>query len=187
MRLFLAIDPGEDCRRSLAIALERVHAAVTSGVRWVQVDKLHVTLAFFGEVNEKRLNDILEAGRRVVSRHVPFSASISGSGVFPNWRRPRVVWLGLHDTGHLMELGNDVGSMSASLGFPPDHAFRAHLTIGRIPHPLSAGQREALQSALAGLSEVHPFDVTRVVLMQSALSPKGSTYSEVASFPLGGA
>ena len=164
-----------------------MQAVATSGVRWVKADKLHVTLAFFGEVGEKRLNDILTAGREVASRHSPFAASISGSGVFPNWRRPRVVWLGLHDGDHLMNLGNDVGSMSASLGFPPDHAFRAHLTIGRIPNPLSASQRKELQSALAGLSEVHPFDVTRVVLMQSALSPKGSTYSEVASFPLGGA
>jgi 2'-5' RNA ligase len=51
---------------------------------------------------------------------------------------------------------------------------------------LSAEQRKNLQSALAGFSGTHPFDVTRVVLMRSTLSPKGSAYSEVASFPLGG-
>lgn len=187
MRLFLAIDPGEECRRSLAGALGRVQATATSGVRWVNVDKLHITLAFLGEVEEKRVEDIRVAAHAVVARHSRFGATISGSGVFPNWRRPRVVWFGLHDGDHLMDLGNDVGRMSASLGFPPDHAFRAHLTIGRIPHPLSADQRRELQSALAGLSEVHPFDVTRVELMRSTLSPKGSAYSVVATFPLGGA
>jgi 2'-5' RNA ligase len=185
VRLFLAIDTGEECRRSLASVLAGVRAA-TSGVRWVHDDKLHITLAFFGEVEEKRLDQIAAAIAEVAARHVEFPAAVSGSGVFPDWRRPRVVWLGLHDAGRLVELGKDVERMSASLGFPPDHPFRAHLTIGRVPHPLSAGQRQSLQTALAGLSETHPFDVNRVVLMRSTLSPNGSVYSEVASFPLGG-
>lgn len=185
MRLFLAIDPGEECRRSLAGALAGVREA-TSGVRWVQDDKLHVTLAFFGDVEGSRVDQIREATAEVAARHAQFAASVSGSGVFPDWRRPRVVWLGLHDTGRLTELGKDVARMSASLGFPTDRPFTAHLTIGRVPGPLSAGQRKILQSALAGLTVTHPFDVERVVLMRSTLSPKGSAYSEVASFPLGG-
>ncbi len=186
VRLFLAIDPGDDCRRSLARVLTDVRAA-TSGVRWVQDDKLHITLAFFGDAEEERVDQIRDATAKVAGHHAPFPATVSGSGVFPDWRRPRVVWSGLHDTGRLMELGKDIGKMSASIGFPPDHPFRAHLTIGRIPRPLSADERKNLQSALTGLSGTHPFDVTRVVLMRSTLSPKGSAYSEVASFPLGGA
>jgi RNA 2',3'-cyclic 3'-phosphodiesterase len=186
VRLFLAIDPGEECRRSLLGALAGVRDAA-SGVRWVQDDKLHVTLAFFGEVEEKLIDQIRDATAEVVARHARFPATISGSGVFPDWRRPRVVWVGLHDGDRLIELGKNLGKMCASLGFPPDHPFRAHLTIGRVPRPLSAGDRKILQSALAGLTVTHPFDVKRVVLMRSTQSAKGSVYSEVASFPLGGA
>ena len=186
MRLFLAIDPGEECRSRLASVVAAVRAS-SSGVRWVRDGKLHVTLAFFGDVPEAHVDDLRTAARQVVVRHQPFPASVSGSGVFPDWRRPRVVWLGLGDNSQMMQLGNEIGVMSTALGFPPDHPFRAHLTIGRIPRPLSATQREALRSALGSLSGAYPFDVTRVVLMRSGLSPAGSEYSELASFPLGGA
>ena len=186
MRLFLAIDPGDECRRSLAKTLDAVRAS-TDGIRWVQDGKLHVTLAFFGEVPEDRIDEFRGAAGSVATRHAPFAVNVSGSGVFPDWRRPRVVWLGLHDFGALMRLGADVGQMSTKLGFPPDHPFRAHLTIGRIQRPLLRQQRDVLRDALAGFSGSHPFEVTRVVLMRSTLGPGGSVYSEVASLPLGGA
>ena len=185
MRLFLAIDPGDECRRRLASAIAIVRSA-TNGVRWVRDGKLHITLAFLGEVEDARADDVRNAMSKVVVRHTPFSAAISGSGVFPDWRRPRVVWFGIQDGGAMTQLGNDINEMCASLGLPLDHPFRAHVTIGRVPHPLSSGQRDQLRKALSGLSEAHPFDVTRVILMRSTLAPSGSEYSEVGSFPLGG-
>ena len=185
MRLFLAIDPGDECRRRLASAIAIVRSA-TNGVRWVRDGKLHITLAFLGEVDDARVDEVREATREVAERHTRFAAAITGSGVFPDWRRPRVVWFGIQDGGAMTELGNDINAMCTSLGVPPDHPFRAHLTIGRVPHPMSSGQRDQLRTALAGLSEAHPFDVTRVILMRSKLAPSGSEYSEVGSFPLGG-
>jgi 2'-5' RNA ligase len=186
VRLFLAIDPGDDCRHRLAsvVALMR---ATSNGVRWVRDGNLHVTLSFLGEVADARVEEITGAMQQLSLRHRPFAAAVAGSGVFPDWRRPRIVWLGLRDTGGLTELGTDVGRMCTTLGFPPDHAFRAHVTIGRITRPLSVTQRDELKRALNTLSEVYPFDVTRVALMRSTVGPGGSEYSEVASFPLGGA
>ena len=185
VRLFLAIDPGEECRRRLASAIAIVRSA-TNGVRWTRDEKLHVTLAFLGDVGDARVDDVRAATSNVTARHAPFPAAVSGSGVFPNWSRPRVVWFGIQDAGRMTELGNDINAMCASLGFPPDHPFRAHLTIGRVPHPMSSGQRDQLRKALGTLSEAHPFDVTRVILMRSKLAQSGSEYSEVGSFPLGG-
>jgi RNA 2',3'-cyclic 3'-phosphodiesterase len=185
VRLFLAIDPGDECRQRLASVVALVRAA-TTGVRWVRDGKLHVTLAFLGEVDEGRVDAIREAMTHVARRHAAFEVAVAGSGVFPDWRRPRVVWLGFQETGALMQLGNDVNAMCKALGFPQDHPFRAHLTIGRIPHGLSAEQRDGLRSALAALTVTHPFVVTRVELMRSKLAPSGSEYSEIASFPLGG-
>ena len=186
MRLFLAIDPGDDCRLRLASVIALVRAS-TSGVRWVRDGKLHVTLSFLGEVDETRVEAVRAATREVAGRHAPFPASVTGTGVFPDWRRPRVVWLGLRDEGRLTRLGEDLGEVFGGLGFPAEHPFRAHLTIGRITRPLSAQQRDVLRKALASLSEAYPFDATRVILMRSTLGPGGSEYSELASFPLGGA
>jgi 2'-5' RNA ligase len=186
VRLFLAVDPGDECRRRLAPVLEQVRASARA-VRWVHDANIHVTLAFPGEVGEERVPGLLDAARQLTTRHAPFSAAVTGGGAFPDWRRPRVVWLGVRDAGALQRLGEDAGRMCASLGFPPDHPFSAHLTIGRVKHPMPAHQRESLRTALSSLAESYPFHVERVVLMRSALSSAGSVYSEVASLPLVGA
>ena len=186
MRLFLAIDPGDECRHYLAGIVESIRVN-TSGIRWVSESKFHLTLAFLGEVDESQVNVISAAVRAVAARHAPFTASVAGAGVFPDWRRVRVVWLGIRDSGSLAELGNDMTDMSARLGFP-QRAFRAHLTIGRTTGPLSAEQKGDLSRALAPRRDKsYPFEVTRVVLMHSAPGADGSTYSELASFPLSGA
>ena len=186
MRLFLAIDPGEECRRHVAGIVDAIRAT-TSGIRWLREGNFHLTLAFLGEVDESRVPEISTAARDAAARHSPFSVAITGAGVFPDWRKLRVVWFGLKDTGALVELGRDIGAMSAALGFP-QRPFRAHLTIGRTTGPLSAEQKVSLSKALALHREAsYPFGVSRVLLMRSTLSPAGSVYSELGSFPLGGA
>lgn len=185
MRLFLAIDPGEECRRHVAGIVDAIRAS-TSGIRWLREGHFHLTLSFLGEVDESRLPEISAAAREVSARHAPFTVAITEAGVFPDWRKLRVVWFGLRDTGSLAELGRDIGAMSAALGFP-QRAFRAHLTIGRTTGPLSAEQKASLSKALASRRGTsYPFFVSRVLLMRSTLSPAGSEYSELASFPLGG-
>lgn len=157
----------------------------TTKIRWVQEEKLHVTLAFLGEVEEELVPRLTEDVARSVRRHATFRVSVGAGGVFPDWRRPRVVWLGLRDGGELQRLGNDILSACAALGFPSDHAFRAHLTIGRVADRLPNNVREPLRAKLA-TATTHHFDVTRVVLMRSVLGRAGSVYSELASLPLGG-
>ena len=186
MRLFLAIDPGDECRRHVAGIVDAIRAG-TTGIRWLREGNFHLTLSFLGDVDESRIPEISTAARDVVARHSPFSGSIAGAGVFPDWRKLRVVWFGLRDAGALAELGKDIGAMSAALGFP-QRPFRAHLTIGRTTGPLSAEQKVSLSKALALHKEAsYQFDVSRVLLMQSTLSRAGSEYSELGSFPLGGA
>jgi len=184
VRVFLAVDPGDACRHSIAGVVDSLRTT-TSGVRWIREANLHLTMAFLGEVDESRLPGIFTATAAVARRHRPFAATISGAGAFPDWHRVRVVWLGLSDAGAMVHLGTDLGEMCTGLGFP-QRAFRAHLTIGRTTGPLSAEQKVTLRKALAlHKASAYPFDVSRVLVMKSALSPAGSVYSELASFPLG--
>lgn len=184
MRLFLAIEPGDACRQRLASVIGLLRST-TNGVRWVREAKLHVTLAFLGEVDELRVSDLRDAAKQLALRHRVFSAAVEGSGVFPDWRRPRVVWLGIRGPQDLQDLGDDIGAMCQAQGFPLDHPFRAHVTIGRVSRPLSGAHRDALRRSLSSLSGTYPFDVTRVVLLRSTMGADGSEYAEVASFPLG--
>ena len=183
MRLFLAIDPGDACRRALSVQVDALRE-LSANVRWVKEEKLHITLAFLGDVEESRLGSLIEMFQRL-STHTSFSVAVEGGGVFPDWRRARVIWFGLRDAGALQRLGNDATTLCATLGFTSDHPFRAHLTVGRVARPLRAHERDQLRERLASIP-AHLFDVTRVVLMRSEPGRVGSVYSELASFPLGG-
>ena len=185
MRLFLAIDPGDGFRRQIADTIETIRAG-SSGIRWVLDGKLHVTLSFLGEVHEDRIPAITDVAAEVTQHHAAFTVAVQGAGVFPDWRRLRVVWFGLHDAGELRALADDLRKVRPVLGLPPDRPFRAHLTIGRATGPLSAEQKQDLSRALAPFKGSYPFDVSRVILMRSTLSRAGSEYSEMASFPLQG-
>lgn len=185
MRLFLAIDPGDGFRRQIADTVETIRAS-TSGIRWVRDAKLHVTLSFLGEIDESRVPEISAAMTDVAPRHEPFTVNVQGAGVFPDWRKLRVVWFGLKDGGQLARLVEDVRKVRVTLGLPPDRPFRAHLTLGRSTGPLSAEQKASLSKALAPFKGSYPFDVSRVILMRSSLTAGGSEYTELASFALGG-
>ena len=185
LRLFLAIDPGDGLRRQIADTVETIRSS-TSGIRWVRDGKLHVTLSFFGEIEEARVPDIVATTTVIATRHEPFSMAVQKAGVFPDWRRLRVVWFGLKDDGQLAQLVESLREVRRVLGLPPDRPFRPHLTLGRSTGPLSAEQKQSLSRALAPFKGSYPFDVSRVILMRSSLSAAGSEYSELASFPLGG-
>lgn len=185
MRLFLAIDPGDECRRHVTGIVESIRAS-TSGIRWVREGKYHLTLSFLGDVDESRLKDISVAARGVAARHRHFPVSIAGAGVFPDWRRIRVIWLGLRDSGALAKLGKDMSDVATALGFP-QRSFRAHLTIGRTTGPLSAEQKTSLSQAVAERKTgTCQFEVTHMLLMRSTPGHAGSVYATLESFPLGG-
>jgi 2'-5' RNA ligase len=184
VRLFLAIDPVKECRRSIATFIEECRG-LTASIRWVNEEKLHITLAFLGDVHEAQLSALTESIRRTTHTHSTFTVRVDGGGAFPNWRRPRVVWLGLRDGDALQRLGDDIVDTCAALGFPSDHPFRPHLTIGRLKNRLTTAEQEPLRSRLTAV-KTHHFAVTRVMLMRSDLGRGGSVYTELASFPLNG-
>jgi len=70
-------------------------------------------------------------------------------------------------------------------GVGGDCLFHAHLTIGRVSEWKAAGRREVAE-ALATEQDRHfgEWEVGRVDLMQSVLSPQGAAYSVLKSIPL---
>lgn len=186
MRLFLAIDPSPDSRRWLGLVIDGLRA-VSAAVRWSRPEQLHVTLQFLGSVPDARIPPLVDGLRDAVAPHAPFTATLAGAGVFPDWRRPRVAWVGVGDADALHRLAADVRATCAANGYPPDRPFRAHLTLGRVTRALPPAERLGLRASLDGLAATHPFEVSRVVLYRSDPSPTGSRYTEVASFALGGA
>ena len=184
MRLFVAINLPPTTREEIYDDAAPLRAAA-SAVKWVAAPLLHVTLKFLGERDEALVPAYHNAIRLAAARHAPIDVRTTAPGAFPNFRRPRVVWVGMTGEAELRALAGDVDRVFQDLGIPAEsRAFRAHLTLGRVRAELSPHDAAALAEA-AGLAwEPRGFAVRTIDLMHSELGPRGPRYSVLGAAPL---
>ena len=183
MRCFVAIDVSEEVRFSIGGAIEQMRG-LSKGVRWVPPDHVHLTLKFLGEADNAMLLQIQERLSLLCSRHAPFALTVSGTGGFPNLRRPNVLWVGIDESGPLSLLNRDIEQSMAELGFEREEKrFSPHLTVGRVKSKdgLEAVIREWITFKDAVFGTI---TVGETLLMKSALKPGGAEYSKIAGFKL---
>ena len=126
MRLFLALWPREPARDALA-AVARSLAQAASG-KAVPAEKIHLTLAFLGEVAPERLDEVRAAADAI--RGAPFELVLDGVGSF---QKARVAWAGSSGLpGALVRLQSDLETGLRAAGFALDERpFAAHVTLAR--------------------------------------------------------
>lgn len=184
MRLFIAVNLPPATRDTIYADAAALRAA-TSAIRWVAPGALHVTMKFLGEQDERLVEDLRGALEGVAARHAPLDVRTSGMGVFPNFRRPRVVWLGMTGEVALRALAGDIDRALEPLGIPREtRAFHAHLTLGRVTGALAARDAAALEAAARTPRPARGFPVRTIDLMQSEPGPGGSRYTVLAAVSL---
>ena len=184
IRSFAAIELRDEDRDVLRRLIDELRSAGPE-IRWVAPEILHLTLIFFGDVPPREVDAIRDALAGICERHAPFSMTLRGAGAFPNARRPRTIWAGISgDVEPLRALSNDVGRAMKALGYPPDKAFRPHITLGRsrTGNPAPALTRSLEDRSDVALSEC---PVEAVTLFKSDLRPRGPVYTPLARLPLG--
>lgn len=180
-RLFIAVDISDEARERAAAYIDSLkHQFPDIRISWGRAQKLHLTLKFLGDVEESRIDPIINTIERAAEDVRKFSIQLSGTGVFPSLRKAKVFWLGILDPGkQLTEIATRIEDQCGRLGFPAeDWHFSPHLTIGRVRDP-----RTAKELAVAHLAdEFGPiaFEVDEIVLYQSELRATGSLYSRLA-------
>lgn len=187
MRLFLAINFPGAVRDAIAAAARPLREAAPA-LRWVSADRIHLTVRFLGEQPIDRVPVIREATDLATARHGDAPLSLGGLGAFPNFRRARVVWLGVAAHPRLELLHHDVEAACVALGFEPEgRAFRPHVTLARVPEHAPEEQLRALHRLARSFPFEETVDVTSVDLMSSELSPEGPRYRLLHASPLGAA
>lgn len=176
MRCFIAIELPQEVLQKLSTLSQEL----PPGVSKVKKENMHITLKFLGEVDEKKLPDVVSVlGKCVVP---PFSVSLSGVGAFPKPYFPRVVWAGVHSE-ELARLAASIEESLDSLGFEKEKAFSGHVTLARVKNPVELRQFFAAHADdLFG-----SFSVNEFVLKKSTLAPSGPVYETLKRFRLAAA
>jgi 2'-5' RNA ligase len=187
IRAFLAIEPPEGILQSVIRLQEKLKIEISGRISWTRPQGQHLTLKFFGDISTEDVNHIRTAVQSRVTPGWSLNLNIGKTGVFPDARKPRVLWCGATgDVEKLSALQKQLDTDFTEIGFRrEDRPFRAHLTLGRIkePHGLS-GLSEALTKHNAFIAG--EFTCKELVLFQSKLTAQGAVYTKLAVFPLVG-
>ena len=177
-RLFIALPISEEIRKGCE-ALQAIGKTKTASVKWVDLEQIHLTLVFLGWTDPSLRERIEEVIQEVSEESPPFSIRVTGLGVFPRLRSPKVVWVGVSEEAALMKLQQGLTKKIGSLGIELEtRPYRPHLTLGRVKEgPVHAPfihwitQEKGIQ--IGGCA------VSQVALMGSQLSPGGSVYDRL--------
>ncbi|MEV5705122.1 RNA 2',3'-cyclic phosphodiesterase [Actinoallomurus sp. NPDC052274] len=135
MRLFVALLPPETVLDEVEAAFAP-HRAAHPDLRWTRRPSWHVTLAFYGEVDERIVPRLLPRLERAAGRHPRRTAIFAGAGAFPRPASARVLWTGLESD--LRRLADSCAAAARREGVDVDEGkrFHPHLTMARARGPV---------------------------------------------------
>jgi RNA 2',3'-cyclic 3'-phosphodiesterase len=186
IRSFLAIElPKAILDKLREVQAELKHSR--ADVRWVGPEKIHLTLKFFGYIEDPKVDEIIQGIEKTVCRTPLFSIAVRGMGAFPHIKSPRIIWVGLADEkGVLLPFQKQLEQDLEKVGFAVEkRPFQPHLTLGRVNS--SRGRDDLIWAVEKHQEDVFgEFEVDKVVLFKSDLMPTGPIYTALGEVRLEG-
>jgi 2'-5' RNA ligase len=166
-RLFVGIELDDAARAACAAVAEQLRGTGFAA-KYESAEKLHVTLAFLGNVGANQYEAVAAALDGVAAQTAPFGLTLDRIGAFPHERKPRVIYIGAREQGApFRKLAHSTRDAYATLGFQFDEDPVAHVTIARVKNP-----RAPLRSVeFAPIS----FEMGSLSLFESLFDPGANT------------
>jgi RNA 2',3'-cyclic 3'-phosphodiesterase len=181
VRLFAALELPEPVRRAVAARVTALRDELPAA-SWVRAENLHLTLAFFGEVPDERVEELAAALVGAAGECERERLRFDGAGGFPPRGPVRIIWLGVEPEAPLAVISEHLRQAARRARFTcDDKPFRGHLTLARCRRPWSAARRADLVRLLP--VEAMGFDATQASLLASELGPGGARYRPVRRLP----
>ncbi len=172
MRCFISIDIPEDIKKEIEKIQNRLPEF--NGKR-TELDNLHLTLKFLGEVNEDKINEIKKRLGEI--KLGKFETQIDKLGVFSE-KFIRIIWLHLTNCSEIQQIVDD----KLKDLFEMENRFMSHLTIARIK---KIKNKELFLEELKSIKipEIK-FKVENFKLKKSVLTSKGPEYETLEKYKL---
>ena len=152
-------------------------------IKWVEIENLHITLLFIGNVKEEKIPEIIKKLGSVKCNLNSECIKFMNFGVFRNIHQPGVLWIGIDPVNQLKELKAQIDQsiINAGLEIKPEENFHPHLTLAR---PKFIRNRNNLKTQIEKFKgyifqEIKP---EKFQLFESKLSPHGPVYSIMSEF-----
>ena len=175
IRAFIAVEIDPQTVRQIIAAVTDLKPRIPA-IRWVSPTSFHFTLKFLGDIEESKIEPIAQALELALHPFPRFTINAKGLGVFPDLKRPRILWVGLEGKG-LAGLTSRIETALESCGFEPEkREFKPHLTIGRWRQFDRSARKFGEELERWKGHEFGKSAVTEVIFFRSELRREGATY-----------
>jgi 2'-5' RNA ligase len=173
MRIFVGI---EITNNDITNSIKEFQEKVNIDGKPVELQNLHFTLQFLGEISEEIAEKIIQSLKTI--EFSSFDVNLEGIGAFPKPKFPRVIWVGTDEIGGnmLIRLSKKVEKVLEPLGFFSDKPFKPHITVFRIKKKIGdiSGELENHKMVNFGVQKV-----SNIKLKKSVLTANGPIYSDL--------
>lgn len=175
-RLFVAIE----IPKPISSSILNLKAPIP-GARWVEQGNLHLTLQFIGELENSRIDELIDALEEIQTDY--FNLRLFDVGHFGSRTSPRVLWVNVEKSQALNELQKEVENMLERYGLHFEkRKFVPHVTIARL--------KETTYDDLVEFTKEHSlyssgeFEIKDFHLYESKLTSDGPVYIKLKTFDL---
>ncbi len=172
-RIFVAIDFPDEVIKEVSRVQEILGTRKFTG-KITELENLHLTLKFLGEVNDEKLGAIMGKLREIESDE--FEARLERAGSFSFRGSPKIVWIKIGGKG-IFELQKKVDEKMSEIGFKIEDRFMSHMTIARIKY---VKNNKEFMEYVAGIKlKKVKFKVGEFKLKKSELRGFGPVYRDI--------
>lgn len=184
MRSFLAIEIEPYLKNKINDTQTIIEKSNSVKIKFVESENIHLTLKFFGEVDNAKLEEIINIINKIIKKYETYSIKIVNIGAFPNIYNPRVIWTGIKDKNKTtIKLIEELDNEFNKIGFKKEKNYVPHITIGRVK---DVSNKETLSKTLKSLKKQYhgKMEVKKICLKSSTLTPNGPIYKNIKEFDL---
>jgi RNA 2',3'-cyclic 3'-phosphodiesterase len=179
-RTFMCVTFPDDVIKEIARIQELVLKKKFTG-KVTELENLHLTLKFLGEINEETLKKIEQTLNEIKLK--PFQAKLGTIGTFSHHKQPRIVWVKVDGKG-MYELQRAIDNALVKIDVAPEVRFMSHLTLARIKYIKDA--QELYDHLKTIKAKPIRFEIQEFKLMKSELNNMGPRYTELKTYKLNG-
>lgn len=176
MRTFIAIDIPKELKEKIYNAFNNERERI-KGIKWVEKENLHITLKFLGEIKEEKIKEIERILDEVSDKFKSFEVSLGELGGFPEFKNPRVLWIGVSPYEKIEEIFKFIEDRAEKVSIEREgRKFHPHITVARV--------KEKKRISFEKKKFDDKFKVNRIVLFKSDLRKEGPIYTQIKEVKL---
>ncbi len=180
-KVFFSINLPENIKEELIEYRKEIELNLNKGVRWVEMENLHITLSFLGNIKEEKLDNIINEVKKI--KRNSFEISLYNISYFPKDKKnAKMIWLFL-ESKDLIFLEEDIRVRTSSLKPVSNNDFIPHITLARI-NLWDYRKMEIEEIPDVNMDIALSFKVESFELMESKVKKGKINYKKIESFKL---